>query len=37
MDVGFTNLLIIGAVGFAAPLALGFAPGIRVAAAPTRT
>jgi len=30
MDVGFTNLLIIVAVGFAAPLALGFAPGIRL-------
>jgi Kef-type K+ transport system membrane component KefB len=30
MDVGFTNLLIIVAVGFAAPLALGFAPAIRV-------
>src|SRR4051794_29339287 len=27
MDVGFTNLLIIVAVGFAAPLAVGFAPG----------
>jgi Kef-type K+ transport system membrane component KefB len=31
MDVGFTNLLIIVSVGFAAPLALGFAPAIRVA------
>jgi Kef-type K+ transport system membrane component KefB len=30
MDVGFTNLLIIVAVGFAAPLALGFAPAIRL-------
>jgi Kef-type K+ transport system membrane component KefB len=30
VDVGFTNLLIIVAVGFAAPLALGFAPAIRL-------
>ena len=30
MDVGFTNLLIIAAIGFAAPLAVGFAPAIRV-------
>jgi Kef-type K+ transport system membrane component KefB len=30
MDVGFTNLLIIVAVGFVAPLALGFAPAIRL-------
>jgi Kef-type K+ transport system membrane component KefB len=30
MDVGFTNLLVIVAVGFAAPLALGFAPAIRL-------
>jgi Kef-type K+ transport system membrane component KefB len=30
MNVGFTNLLIIVAVGFAAPLALGFAPAIRL-------
>jgi Kef-type K+ transport system membrane component KefB len=30
MDVGFTSLLIIVAVGFAAPLALGFAPTIRL-------
>jgi Kef-type K+ transport system membrane component KefB len=30
MDLGFTNLLVIVAVGFAAPLALGFAPAIRL-------
>jgi hypothetical protein len=30
MDVGFTNLLIIAAIGFAAPLAVGFALAIRV-------
>ncbi len=30
MDLAFTNLLIVVAVGFAAPLALGFAPAIRV-------
>ena len=30
MDLAFTNLLIVAAVGFAAPLALGFAPSVRV-------
>ena len=30
MDLAFTNLLIIVAVGFAAPLALGFAPAVRM-------
>jgi Kef-type K+ transport system membrane component KefB len=30
MDLHFTNLLIVVAVGFAAPLALGFAPRLRV-------
>jgi Kef-type K+ transport system membrane component KefB len=30
MDLAFTNLLIIVAVGFAAPLALGFVPAVRV-------
>jgi hypothetical protein len=30
MDVGFTNPLLIVVVGFAAPLALGFAPVIRL-------
>jgi len=30
MDLAFTNLLIIVAVGFAAPLALGFAPAVRI-------
>src|SRR5215470_8237018 len=32
MELHFTNLLIIVAVGFAAPLALGFAPAIRIPA-----
>ncbi len=30
MDLAFTNLLIVVAVGFAAPLLLGFAPAVRV-------
>jgi Kef-type K+ transport system membrane component KefB len=30
MELAFTNLLIIVAVGFAAPLGLGFLPGVRV-------
>jgi Kef-type K+ transport system membrane component KefB len=30
MNLGFTNLLIVVAVGFAAPLVLGFAPAVRV-------
>jgi Kef-type K+ transport system membrane component KefB len=30
MDLAFTNLLIIVAVGFAAPLALGFVPAVRM-------
>jgi Kef-type K+ transport system membrane component KefB len=30
MDLAFTNLLVIVAVGFAAPLALGFVPAVRV-------
>jgi Kef-type K+ transport system membrane component KefB len=30
MELAFTNLLIVAAVGFAAPLLLGFAPAIRV-------
>jgi Kef-type K+ transport system membrane component KefB len=30
MEIAFTNLLIVVAVGFAAPLALGFAPAIRI-------
>src|SRR3954468_16191926 len=30
MELSFTNLLIIVAVGFAAPLVLGFAPSVRV-------
>src|SRR5882672_7120638 len=30
MELTFTNLLIIVAIGFAAPLALGFAPSVRV-------
>ena len=30
MDLTFTNLLIVMAVGFAAPLLLGFAPAVRV-------
>jgi Kef-type K+ transport system membrane component KefB len=30
MELSFTNLLIVAAVGFAAPLALGFAPAVRI-------
>src|SRR3954470_12105831 len=30
MELEFTNLLVIVAAGFAAPLALGFAPGLRL-------
>src|SRR5690242_14244668 len=30
MEIAFTNLLIVVAVGLAAPLALGFAPALRV-------
>src|SRR5919197_2806342 len=32
MDVGFTNLLIVAAAAFAAPLALGLAPALRLPA-----
>src|SRR5919202_6386605 len=32
MDVGFTNLLIVAAAAFAAPLALGLAPAVRLPA-----
>ena len=30
MELTFTNLLIVVAIGFAAPLALGFVPSVRV-------
>src|SRR5207247_1924825 len=30
MELAFTNLLIVAAVGLAAPLALGFAPAVRI-------
>ncbi|MEY2442857.1 MAG: hypothetical protein QOJ46_2283, partial [bacterium] len=32
MELGFTNLLIVSAVAFAAPLALGLAPALRLPA-----